>query len=74
MRIRHQVTLEAYLQEVAAENLLLKLPSRPVVRVKAAALFTTIYFCFDLRIALFAQTVISVRLLRCPLQSGWHAD
>ncbi|CAE7631065.1 psbN [Symbiodinium microadriaticum] len=37
MRIRHQVTLEAYLQEVTAENLLLKLPSRPVVRVKAAA-------------------------------------
>ena len=37
MRIRHQVTLQAYIQEVAAENLLLQLPSDSVTRVKAAA-------------------------------------
>ena len=38
MRIRHQVTLEAYLQEVAAENLLLRLPELCTARVKSAAI------------------------------------
>ena len=37
MRIKRQVTLEAYLQEVAAENLLLKLPKPAVSRVSATA-------------------------------------
>ncbi|CAE7767227.1 Rraga [Symbiodinium sp. CCMP2592] len=43
MRIRHQVTLEAYLQEVAAENLLLKLPPHCTDRVKAAASLYDLY-------------------------------
>ena len=37
MRIKRKVTLEAYLQEVAAENLLLKLPKPAVSRVSATA-------------------------------------
>ena len=37
MRIRHQVTLEAYIQEVAAQNLLLQLPPESVAQVKSAA-------------------------------------
>ncbi|CAE7350570.1 Rraga [Symbiodinium sp. CCMP2592] len=44
MRIKHQVTLEAYLQEVAAENLLLKLPEPAVSRVTAAAAIYDLFF------------------------------
>ena len=46
MRIKHQVTLQAYIQEVAAENLLLQLPGESVARVKAAAaLYSDLLLC-----------------------------
>ena len=63
MRIRHQVSLQAYMQEVAAENLLLQLPSESVSRVKAAA---SEALGFSLRLGVLPQTAKCNKRARLP--------